>query len=462
MLAASGGGGGSAVEVDEDSAKPWLGRFLRASRAVPAGGLLLRERYLSFAAVAPTASRGRAHLELYRAVAEGEVDQDAEGSPEEGSCRGRWGAGVAEIRAADLDVGDAAFAEGVARELAEALLEDPSLGDDVVIEDVAYVARVFGKNSFSFEGEDGRSNEVIFRTISRASHSCAPNATIREGPSRSESLLIAVREMHLGDPVNIFYLADQCLLKSTASRRAAIQKEWRFLCRCDRCEAELDHTRAFCFECSCGARGFVFAPSSGGLLCCGGGGGGSSASSAAPGCGARLEDRQTESRALEAEGQAEELLAELEDPDDLALPSPDTLKGLSLQAAQLLFGFAKDHPLHRVSAEVSRRRVAALFAQGRLEEAAAAQRAFVGALAAMLPEGLRGVRWLAEVHGRLAYLSELSGARGQATAALELVLDHLQVVFNYRPVVQSLAGMFESEAWWKLLDDVAPELNRLC
>ena len=420
------------MEVASDAERPWLGRFLRATRAIPAGGLILKERYLSFVSVPSGLVAGELHVELHRAVVQGECA----GGGAEGTCWGRWGAGYEEIRASELDTGDEAFHKQVAQEVA--LVRERLGVPEEVVEDVVHLACVFGKNAFSFEGEGGRRSEVVFSVVSRATHSCAPNATIRQGDSGAcdESLLVALRPILPSELIEICYMPDEYLIGSTVQRRDVIREQWSFDCRCPRCDARFDLSRRFFARCECGAADFL-ADHAGGLHC--------------TGCSRVMSDKALMGRLLEGEREAEALLESLPAAEDLQLPADDSLTRIQPGVWDECRSFAATHALHRVAAEVARRSVPVLHRQRSFAAAADAQASFVRLVRRILPEGLCGLQWLAELHGRLAYLLELAGRRDEARLALEGVLDNLEVVFSNRPDAETLRSMFDDPTWWQLL-----------
>jgi len=80
----------------------------------------------------------------------------------------------------------------------------------------------------------------LWPIVSRSNHSCDPNA--RLGASEGQpllELLIATRPIAPGTAICWNYLGDDSFLAlDWCARNAQLLKDFRFLCRCSRCEAE--------------------------------------------------------------------------------------------------------------------------------------------------------------------------------------------------------------------------------
>lgn len=429
----------ASAEIATDPDKPWFGSFLRARRRADTGDVLVRERYLIFVSLSDEVQGWRKHLELHRVVTGGEQVT----TTPEGSTYGRWGANIDEIVNHDLFLGDLAWAEqlreqinkGISSEEAESQISDSTL------DEIVFLARAFGKNAFSSPGEHGRINSIIYPTICRANHSCAPNAVLTPCENPEESKLVAMRPIETWEPIQICYLPSEHLIRPIAVRRTALKQEWDFLCQCDRCESEVDDVRIFTANCSCGGHRFFVGP--GNTLQC------SSCKEKVPAAGDGAD--AAENQLLIDEQTLEQALASLPQPEDLELPEPDTLSMLEPTVLKRLSEFSKLHQEHRLAAEFHRRHVAMLHLQAKDTEAAAAQSFFVQAVQSLVPRKIRGLAWLIHLNCRLAYLLDLAGEQTKAFEALNHLLDDMALVSGVRPPIQMLAGMMGDPAWWRLV-----------
>merc|ERR1719159_498614 len=59
---------------------------------------------------------------------------------------------------------------------------------------------------------------AVFRLLSRANHSCAPNAMLRPDPSGTMSI-VATQDIAVGDEILISYLSSEDLLRPTPARQ---------------------------------------------------------------------------------------------------------------------------------------------------------------------------------------------------------------------------------------------------
>ena len=80
----------------------------------------------------------------------------------------------------------------------------------------------------------------IWPIVSRSNHSCAPNARLGATASRPlAELLLATRPIQPGDAICWNYLADDAFLTlGWFERNQQLLRDFQFLCRCPRCEAE--------------------------------------------------------------------------------------------------------------------------------------------------------------------------------------------------------------------------------
>lgn len=80
----------------------------------------------------------------------------------------------------------------------------------------------------------------IWPVVSRANHSCAPNAKVCATPPHPlAELLIATRPIAAGEPVCWNYLGDEAFLRlDWRARNAQLLRDFQFVCRCPRCLAE--------------------------------------------------------------------------------------------------------------------------------------------------------------------------------------------------------------------------------
>ncbi len=80
----------------------------------------------------------------------------------------------------------------------------------------------------------------IWPTLSRANHSCDPNARIAAARDRPlVELLLATRPIAAGTAICWNYLSDPAFLEQDwFTRNARLHRHFQFLCRCPRCDAE--------------------------------------------------------------------------------------------------------------------------------------------------------------------------------------------------------------------------------
>lgn len=80
----------------------------------------------------------------------------------------------------------------------------------------------------------------IWPLVSRANHSCDPNARLGATPKQPlAELLLATRPIARGEAICWNYLGDESFLAlDWMARNAQLLEDFQFLCRCPRCEAE--------------------------------------------------------------------------------------------------------------------------------------------------------------------------------------------------------------------------------
>ncbi|CAK0824209.1 unnamed protein product [Prorocentrum cordatum] len=201
----------TAIGVVADPARPELGKFLRATRAFRVGDLALKEAPL-------LRLKGGA-----RRLAG--LDPAATAAP---------------LRAAGLFLpdwaspGSGAAPPGGSR-AAQVLLR----ASRNEVPDLAFVRAVLLFNSFG-AGTAGQ-DQVVFRTLARANHSCLPTCIV----DGDEGTLRLVRDVAAGDELTVSYLDDATLMWPRDRRREELIDRYDFLCRCGRCEAPEDDVRRF-------------------------------------------------------------------------------------------------------------------------------------------------------------------------------------------------------------------------
>lgn len=105
----------------------------------------------------------------------------------------------------------------------------------------------------------------VFATISRANHSCQPNARFKFGPGRTYCSLVAMRRLAAGDEITVSYISESNMLLPISHRRKMLSN-WNFTCCCPRCAASSDDTRGM--RCpACGVNGIYPSPAGSWLPC---------------------------------------------------------------------------------------------------------------------------------------------------------------------------------------------------
>eukprot|EP00931_Biecheleriopsis_adriatica_P093817 TRINITY_DN67538_c0_g1_i1.p1 TRINITY_DN67538_c0_g1~~TRINITY_DN67538_c0_g1_i1.p1 ORF type:complete len:501 (+),score=131.08 TRINITY_DN67538_c0_g1_i1:25-1527(+) len=223
---------GTAAVVVSDPEKPHLGLFLRAARDVKVGEVVLQETPL-----------------LRVKGPKGALPADALAAPS-----------LSALRSAKLFVPDEASSRVVKRLRAECRRPRPRAEPPSEEEQEAalLVRSVLHFNSFG-AGPAGR-DQVVFPTLARANHSCAPNC-LADGDLGT---LRAMRPVAAGEELTVSYLDDAALLMAREARRKELQEHWEFHCACKRCEALGDDVRRFHAGCSTpGCKGELLAHSGG-------------------------------------------------------------------------------------------------------------------------------------------------------------------------------------------------------
>lgn len=88
--------------------------------------------------------------------------------------------------------------------------------------------------------QGGTQGYGIWPIVSRSNHSCDPNAKLGANAQQPlAELLLATRPIPSGTAICWNYLADEAFLSlNWFERNAQLLKDFQFLCRCPRCEAE--------------------------------------------------------------------------------------------------------------------------------------------------------------------------------------------------------------------------------
>lgn len=113
------------------------------------------------------------------------------------------------------------------------------LRDPVIMHRYQRMLLVWACNAF----DGGR----IYRRISRANHSCHPNATIQtnDDGDRERIVLCAIAPIAKGTEITLSYLAPPALIwAGTMTRQRILQRDKGFTCHCERCCSREDFARA--------------------------------------------------------------------------------------------------------------------------------------------------------------------------------------------------------------------------
>jgi len=193
-----------AAEVTSDASSPELGKFLRATQAIRRGELVLQE------------------VPLFRV-------SDQAGLPEDVASA------AARLKAEDLFVPseDSPPLQQIYRRKRNES------------KDALYIRTLLHFNSFA-AGMTG-DEQAIFKTFSRANHSCDPNVIV----DADEGTMRALKDIACGEQLHVSYLGDEALLWPADRRQAELRERWDFTCCCSRCSVPLDDMRSFS-ACECG------------------------------------------------------------------------------------------------------------------------------------------------------------------------------------------------------------------
>lgn len=97
-------------------------------------------------------------------------------------------------------------------------------------------------NITCFNSDEGVESYGLYRVLSRVNHSCEPNAQVGTLDARGhEMALIASKPIATGDAITWSYMGtDQKFLKgSYEERNLQLFNQYRFVCRCERCFADI-------------------------------------------------------------------------------------------------------------------------------------------------------------------------------------------------------------------------------
>ncbi|XP_040565249.1 protein-lysine N-trimethyltransferase SMYD5 [Lepeophtheirus salmonis] len=113
--------------------------------------------------------------------------------------------------------------------------ENEKAGFDNLIENIFTVLdRTVGLDFLNSEGSG------LYELQSASNHSCEPNAVIEFPFNNFELVLNAKKDINEGEEICISYL-DECMLESSRhSRRKYLKENYMFLCKCIKCEAQIN------------------------------------------------------------------------------------------------------------------------------------------------------------------------------------------------------------------------------
>jgi hypothetical protein len=98
------------------------------------------------------------------------------------------------------------------------------------------------RNSFEFYTKRvWKIQVVVYNVISRANHSCRPNATLEiqtEGDNKGQARLIATKAISNNSEILVNYISENWTDDSDA-RKALLNNGWRFDCTCEGCAPEV-------------------------------------------------------------------------------------------------------------------------------------------------------------------------------------------------------------------------------
>ena len=96
------------------------------------------------------------------------------------------------------------------------------------------LARVYQTNSFQLTGVDDHAQGGLFLTIARINHSCRPNANHYWREDLQQTLVLATREIAVGEEICTTYGPSHCL--DAAGRRSYLKERFDFDCHCNMCD----------------------------------------------------------------------------------------------------------------------------------------------------------------------------------------------------------------------------------
>jgi hypothetical protein len=94
------------------------------------------------------------------------------------------------------------------------------------------VSKIQINSHFITDHEDKRIGQGISIRASALNHSCRPNAALVSKGDFAE--VRVMRDIAVGDEVTISYIPE---LMTKADRHKELAKKWKFICKCERCEA---------------------------------------------------------------------------------------------------------------------------------------------------------------------------------------------------------------------------------
>ena len=79
----------------------------------------------------------------------------------------------------------------------------------------------------------------FFRACALANHSCSPNAAMKYVPAQQKVVMVAVRDIAVGEAITVKYLPDMEYILGVSRRRELLYRSWLFWCDCRRCDDDL-------------------------------------------------------------------------------------------------------------------------------------------------------------------------------------------------------------------------------
>ena len=81
-------------------------------------------------------------------------------------------------------------------------------------------------------------DDYFFIKCSRFNHSCSPNSFCYERYNYEEIQIRATSKIKKGEEICITYFGNDLAMKNRKERQDRLQKEWNFICSCERCQDE--------------------------------------------------------------------------------------------------------------------------------------------------------------------------------------------------------------------------------